>query len=175
MLSVQELQPSQVDLIADYWFTASEQFLRSMGAEKGKLPQREDFCQLLLSQLSLPPSQKRAYCLLWLLDGMAVGHCNTNPTFYGSHAHMHLHLWQADNRKKGLGAAFVRLSLPCFFEKLQLRELISEPYTLNPAPNKTLEKAGFELEKEYVTIPGSINFEQPVKRWRMSRERFLRI
>lgn len=38
----------------------------------------------------------------------------------------------------------------------------------NPAPNKTLKKAGFELVKEYVTTPGPINFEQPVKLWCLS-------
>ena len=60
------------------------------------------------------------------------------------------------------------MTLPFFFEKLKLRRLFSEPYALNEAPNKTLKKVGFELVKEYTTIPGSLNFEQPVKRWEMT-------
>ena len=33
----------------------------------------------------------------------------------------------------------------------------------------------FEFVKEYITIPGSITFEQSVKRWEMSRELFEKI
>jgi RimJ/RimL family protein N-acetyltransferase len=64
------------------------------------------------------------------------------------------------------------MTLPYFFDSLQIKRLYSEPYALNEAPNKTLERAGFELEKEYITTPGSLNFEQPVKRWVMTKERF---
>ncbi len=62
------------------------------------------------------------------------------------------------------------MSLPFFFKNLQLKNVFCEPYALNPAPNRTLEKVGFECLEEYVTVPGYLNFEQPVKRWRMSRE-----
>jgi len=44
---------------------------------------------------------------------------------------------------------------------------------LNPAPHKTLEKAGFHLAKEYTTVPGSINFEQQVKQWLITRQAFI--
>jgi RimJ/RimL family protein N-acetyltransferase len=101
-----------------------------------------------------------------------MGHCNTNPTFFGNDAYMHLHLWNTDARQKGAGTTLVKMTLPYFFEKLQLKKLYSEPYALNPAPNKTLEKVGFELIKEYITTPGTINFEQPVKRWELSYERY---
>ena len=65
------------------------------------------------------------------------------------------------------------MTIPCYFKNLQLKKLICEPYALNPAPHKTLEKLGFQFEKEYVTVPGSINFEQPVKRWVLSFESYL--
>jgi RimJ/RimL family protein N-acetyltransferase len=64
------------------------------------------------------------------------------------------------------------MTLPLFFERLQLKKLYCEPYALNSAPNKSLEKVGFEFIKEYITIPGSLNFEQPVKRWELSYEKF---
>jgi len=85
---------------------------------------------------------------------------------------MHLHLWHSTQRQKGLGAELVKLTLPYYFNKLKLKKLYSEPYALNPAPNKTFEKLGFELMKEYITIPGYLNFQQPVKQWLLTRERF---
>ena len=37
------------------------------------------------------------------------------------------------------------------------------------APNRVLEKAGFEFVKTDRTVPGPINFEQDVNCWHMSR------
>jgi hypothetical protein len=31
---------------------------------------------------------------------------------------------------------------------------------------------GFEFIKEYITIPGFLNFEQPVRLWQLTLERF---
>ena len=88
---------------------------------------------------------------------------------------MHLHMWNSGLRKKGHGTTFIKMTLPWYFEKYHLQSLYCEPYALNPAPNKTMEKAGFEFVKEYVTIPGRFNFEQPVKLWKMSYDRFKQI
>lgn len=170
MLAVRELQHTDIPLLLDYWFTASPGFMQGMGVDLAKMPSRQQFNNMLLAQLDLPIDKRESYCLVWLMDGKAVGHCNTNPTVFGLEGKMHLHLWQADERKRGLGSSFVKLCLPIFFERLQLKTIWCEPYALNPAPNRTLEKAGFTLVKEYVTTPGFINFEQPVKQWRLRVE-----
>ncbi len=52
---------------------------------------------------------------------------------------------------------------------LSVRELAEQDI---PAPNKTLEKLDFQLVKEYIGIPGWLNFEQPVKVWALSREQY---
>jgi RimJ/RimL family protein N-acetyltransferase len=171
-LSVKELQESDIAQIVSYWLDSDGAYLQAMGVDRSKLPAREELTQMLQGQLNLPLEKKRSYCLIWQLGDKAVGHCNTNPTQFGEEAFMHLHLWHAGNRKKGLGEAFLKRSVPVFFERLQLKKLISEPFALNPAPNKALEKIGFELVKEYVTVPGSLNFEQPVKRWELTRKQF---
>jgi len=85
---------------------------------------------------------------------------------------MHLHLWDTAVRGKGLGQEFVKLTLPYFFKNLKIKELYSEPYALNDGANRTLENAGFDLEKEYITTPGEICSEQNVKRWVLSKKRF---
>lgn len=85
---------------------------------------------------------------------------------------MHLHLWNTNTRQKGIGTKLVKKSLPFFFNNLKLQTLYCEPYVLNIAPNKTLEKVGFKFDKKYITTPGSINFEQEVNRWFMSIELF---
>lgn len=106
------------------------------------------------------------------MDGQAIGHTNVNAIEFGQQAKMHLHLWQSGYRKQNMGTKLVRLSLPFYFERLQLQTLLCEPYALNPAPNKTLKKVGFEFIKKYRTIPGSINFEQEVNQWALTRAQY---
>ena len=169
-LHVRELTEADIPLIAHYWTSASADYLRGMGADIAKVPAEADFINMLTHQHQLPIAEKRAYALIWGGDGVPVGHCNVNPISFGEEASMHLHFWQQAHRMRGLGTELVRQSLPLFFERLQLKRLICEPYAHNPAPNKTLAKLGFELERTYRTVPGSINFEQEVNRWVLSRE-----
>jgi len=91
-LSVRELEASDIELIAQYWADADSSFLRSIGVELSKLPSKEIFIQNLQAQLNEPLEKKKSYCLIWLLNGTPIGHCNTNPTVFGEYAYMHLHI-----------------------------------------------------------------------------------
>ena len=83
---------------------------------------------------------------------------------------MHLHIWKGMNRKKGTGVELINRSVTYFFENMKLKKLYCEPYALNPAPNKTLAKAGFHFLKRYTTTPGAMNFEQEVNLWELSEQ-----
>jgi len=171
-LSVREIQHSDIEPLSDYWFKSDPDFLIKLGVDLSKMPAREEWEQMLNEQISQSYDEKKSYCIIWLLDGEAIGHSNVNRIVFGEEAHMHLHIWNSDNRTKGLGLQFVKMTLPWFFEKMKLKKICCEPYALNPAPNKTMEKLGFEFIKEYITVPGFINFEQPVKHWELSLEKF---
>ena len=171
-LSVRELRESDIEFIVRYWLSSDPAFLTGMGVDLDKLPTEIALYDMLREQLRTPVEQKRSYCIIWQLDGKPIGHCNTNPTVYSEDAYMHLHIWNSNGRKKGMGVQFVKMTLNYFFENLKLKKLYSEPFALNPAPNRTLEKVGFDFVKEYITVPGSLNFEQPVKRWELDRKKF---
>ncbi len=166
-ITVTEMQESDIPLIADYWLTADKTYLQNMGVDLKKMPAPEEWLSMLQSQLNKPYKEKASYCTIWQLNGKPIGHCNVNKIIFGQDAYMHLHIWNAAERKLGLGADFIKQSLPYFFNNLQLKKICCEPYALNPAPNKVLAKAGFTFIKEYSTIPGSLNFEQPVKLWQI--------
>ncbi|NEN22542.1 GNAT family N-acetyltransferase [Cryomorpha ignava] len=165
-LSIREIRESDISLIADYWLKSDLEFLKSLGVDLKKLPEREGLTTMLKKQIALPYSEKQSLALIWENDKKPIGHCNVNGINFGKEATMHLHLWNVENRKKGIGVCLLKQSIPFFFEKLNLETLWCEPYAHNPAPNKTLMKAGFEFVKRYVTIPGSLNFEQEVNRYR---------
>src|SRR5258705_5077644 len=172
LLSVREIQQSDIEPITQYWLTPDPAFLTGMGVDLDKIPSKEEWMAMLSEQLAQPYPEKKSYCMIWLVDNKAIGHCNVNKIKFGEEAYMHLHMWNSDLRKKGMGTELVKMSVPYFFENLELKKIFSEPYALNPAPNKVLEKAGFTFMKEYLTIPGFLNFEQPVKCWELTYEQY---
>lgn len=171
-ISVREIKLIDIELLADYWFKSDSEFFKSMGADKDKLPTRSRMVQMLTEQISVPIKDKKSYALIWELDGKQMGHSNVNNIIYGNEATMHLHLWHSVSRKRGIGTKLVKKSLLYYFKNLKINKLICEPYALNPAPNKTLEKVGFEFVKRYRTIPGTLNFEQEVNRWELTKENY---
>jgi RimJ/RimL family protein N-acetyltransferase len=169
-LSVREMRQDDIELIIQYWLSADPVFLAGMGVDLSKMPSKEEWNKMLHEQLSQSYKEKKSYCMIWLVDGEPVGHSNVNKIIFGEEAYMHLHLWKPGKRKKGFGVELVRKTIPWFFQNLQLKKLYCEPYALNPAPNRVLEKVGFSFVKEYRTTPGWLNFEQSVKRWEVGLE-----
>lgn len=172
-LSVRELQFSDFEPLIHYWMDSPPAFLQGMGVDLAKMPARDQWPDLLSRQLAQSYEEKQSYCLIWEADGVPVGHSNVSKIEYGIAAYMHLHLWGAASRQKGMGADLVRMTLPFYFENLRLQTLYCEPYAHNPAPNKTLEKVGFRFVKTYTGIPGWLNFEQEVNVWEMTRAEFM--
>ena len=171
-LSVREIRESDIELITQYWLGSDAAFLKAMGADINKLPDKVEWRKMLMEQLSQRLKEKKSYAIIWEVDGRPVGHSNINKIKFAEEAYMHLHIWDAEIRKKRFGTQFIKMTLPYYFEKFRLKKLYCEPYALNLAPSKTLEKAGFRFVKEYITTPGWINFEQKVCLWEMSYERF---
>lgn len=169
-LSAREWQVDDLPLIDRYWTENDPAHMLHMGVDLEKLPAKGEIAEMLKGQMALPMDKRRSYATIWTLEGNAIGHCNLGPFEYGKTGFMHLHLWDPSIRQKGMGTQLIRLSLPFFFENAKLQTLYSQPYALNPAPHRALEKAGFQFVKNYVTIPGSLNFEQEVRLWKMERE-----
>lgn len=172
LINVRELQLEDITLVADYWQSLTAEQSAAMAADIAKLPSREEFTAMITGQLSLPYSEKNGYALIWEIDGVPIGHSNINQITFGEQATMHLHIWDSAKRQNGVGQTCVAKSIPFYFTNFQLRTLVCEPYALNPAPNKTLVRVGFQFDKKYHTVPGSINFEQEVNRYTMTRSQF---
>jgi len=171
-LSVREMKPEDIETVIDYFLHADEAFLKGMGALKSKLPKREEWIEKLQLEIKKEYAQKEFYYIIWLLDGLAVGHSNVNQIHFEKKATMHLHVWPSEKRKSGLGIEFLKLTIPLYFKNLKLQTLICEPFSENIPPNKTLKKYGFDFIRSYETVPGWINFYQRVNRYELSKENF---
>lgn len=169
LLTVREMALDDVKYVLQYWLESEPGFMAGMGVDLSKIPAKNELQEMLETQVQLPYRDKQSYALVWLIDSMPAGHCNVNKIRFGEDAFMHLHLWQSGTRRRGAGSQLVKKSLPFFFDHLKLKVIYSEPYALNVAPHKTLAKTGFKFVKEYITVPGTLNFEQPVKQWKFDK------
>lgn len=165
-LSVRPLEADDLDRVIGYFLDAEPWFHDRLGIDPERLPTREAWTALVLEDLPRVPEDRELFYLIWEIDGVAVGHSNLNDIVFGAEARMHLHLWDDTTRRRGAGTGLVRRSVAVFCDTFQLRELYSEPSAHNPAPNRTLARAGFELVRTYETTPGWINTHQLVNRWR---------
>lgn len=153
------------EIIAQYWTQLSKEECLSMGVDDKLIPCTEDFLKRLNIQNQLPLTEKKAYALVIEMDGTPIGHTNVNPVKYGDNAFMHLHIWDPQNRSKGYGAKMLELAIPEFLQTFELKSLYCSPMADNPAPNKSLKKAGFKFIRKERKIPGNINFMQEVNIW----------
>ena len=169
-LSIRPLELDEVRLIPEYFLAMTEAQLRGMGVDPPKLPGIDEWVQILFEDFARPTNEKHFFYVLWLIDDQIAGHSNINKIVYGDHAFSHLHLWNGEHRKQGFGVELLKQSAKEYFSRFELKSVFSEPYAGNPAPNRTLPKAGFELVKTYDTLPGWINFHQTVNRWQLKRD-----
>ena len=68
----------EMELMVDYFLQASPEFLIQMGADPDKLPQREDWLQLLEKDMAKPLKNRDFFYVTWLLNEEPVGHSNIN-------------------------------------------------------------------------------------------------
>lgn len=170
-ISVREMKISDVESVVNYFLRATPDFLRGMGADPDKIPDKVVWVQLLKDELKKAKENKEFYYIIWLMDDQPIGHSNINKIQFGDSAFMHLHLWKNNKRQRGTGTQFLHITIPYYFKNFNLKKLYFEPYALNPAPNKILPKVGFDFVKTYETTPGWINFHQKVNRWIMISEK----
>ena len=161
------MQQQDINLVADYFLNADERLLTTMGVIREKIPPKDEWYKMISEQISKPYPQKQSYYIIWQVDDTPVGHSNANKIIFGEQAYMHLHIWNAGVRRKGMGTEFLIKTVRCYFKNLQLKKLYCEPNAFNDAPNKTLKKVGFHFVKTHVTTPGWLNFEQQCNLWEL--------
>ena len=103
MLSVREYEFYDIESIVDYFYLASPEYIKMMGAYKNKLPKKSEWIEKLRLEKLQPDDKTNSFYLIWELDGKPVGHSNINKISFKKQAFMHLHLWNVEKRKKGMG------------------------------------------------------------------------
>ena len=168
-LTVRAMTLAETDLIIEYFHTATPEFLDVMGVDPSRLPTRAAWRERYERDFALPVEKRSGFLTIWLRDNSPIGFSTTDKIVIGERANMHLHVIEPDKRNSGVGAQCVRQSVEIYFDTLKLKRLFCEPNAFNVAPNRTLQKAGFKYLKTHMTVPGPLNYHQPVTRWVIER------
>lgn len=166
---VRPMSLAETALVIDYFLNATPEYLNSLGVDPARVPERGQWQARFERQFALPIEQRAVFLVLWELDGEPTGFSSSDKIKFGEEAYMHLHVLHPESRQQGNGATFVRQTARLYFDTLKISRLFCEPYALNTAPNRTLQAAGFKYVKTHETVPGPMNFHQPVTRWMIER------
>lgn len=169
-LTVREMRLDEVRLIINYFYSATPEYLEMMGVDPSRLLPPQAWYDRLESEFTLPVEQRQYYSVIWLQDDRAIGYSSCDRIVFGERANMHLHVIPPEHRNRGIGRECVRKSVAIYFRQFRLKELFCQPNALNVPPHRTLQAAGFKYVKSYMTVPGPINFHQPVTQWVIRRE-----
>jgi RimJ/RimL family protein N-acetyltransferase len=164
-LLVRPMALEEVDLIVDYFHGATPEHLEQLGVDPTRLPPRRRWRERFAGEYAKPVPERAALAVVWERDGRPIGFSTADRIVPGEHAYLHLHVVDPADRAGGAGAVCVRDSVRIYAESLQLRRVFSEPNAFNVAPNRTLQRAGFRYVKTHWTVPGPLNYHQPVTRW----------
>lgn len=115
-IELRDMIESDTEFIADYWLNSDPDFLVSMGVDIDMLPPRDGLVNMLKGQVNTPDKDKDSLAQILIIDGKPCGHCNVNEIEFGVSAKMHLHIWNEENRKSGVGTEMVNKSIPVFLK-----------------------------------------------------------
>lgn len=169
-LHVREMKLSEVGLIINYFHHSSPEYLNTLGVDPTRLPDPGKWHERYAYEYSQPIEKRKAFLVVWESDQGPIGFSTADKIIYGQQAYMHLHIVNPEQRMLGNGATCVRETVKIYFEALKLERLFCEPNAFNVAPNRTLQKAGFNYVKTHETVPGPLNFYQAVTRWVLERQ-----
>ena len=152
LAQLRDLEESDAELIACYWFESGDAHLDFLGIDRNLLGSREDTGERF--RLAIPsgdPSQPTiAFAIA--LDGEFVGYTLLNR-FDAQTNYSHWHITDADRRAHGLSSALYPWRIKTYFDAAPIERLIHQTRTRNLAVNRMLDK--------FVPVAETVNLEHP--------------
>ncbi len=173
--TVRPMDLTEVKLIIDYFHDASNEHLARLGVDPKRLPDRASWETHYARDYAKPVESRKSFLVVWEAEEGPFGFSTVDKIVYGQEAYMHLHIIKPELRRSGYGAQCVRQSARLYFETFRLQRLFCEPNAFNVAPNRTLQRAGFQYVMTHETIPGPLNHRQAVTRWMLEKDAAARL
>jgi RimJ/RimL family protein N-acetyltransferase len=167
--ALRDLNSEDVDAIARYWFTSSEEFLDFMGIDRKRLGTMEDTRQRFLRAVRTGDSNQQSFALAITLDDEFIGYTLLNR--YAPEAnYSHWHITNPDLRGTGISSILYPHRIKTYFDLVPIERLTHQTRTRNIAVNRMLDKyvpvsQTCQIEKpDGVALPGEFNLRYVFRR-----------
>lgn len=167
------MELDETRIISEYFINSTKEHLNLLGVDPARIFSKEKTAEFFELDFQKNLEDRLCVPVIWEKDNNPIGFSTTEKITFGDHAFMHLHILDSHNRKQGIGTKCVFKTIDLYFNLLRLNKLYCEPNANNKAPNNTLLKAGFTLEKTYQTVPSPLNYRQTVNRWVIENKAWL--
>jgi RimJ/RimL family protein N-acetyltransferase len=168
-LSVREMKFEEAGMIINYFHQSTPEHLEMLGVDPTRLLPPEKWLEYYRREYSQPIDKRKTFLVIWKSGDAPIGFSTADKISYGREAYMHLHILDPEQRNAGNGTACVKETSRIYFDAFKLDRLFCEPNAFNVAANRTLQSAGFKYMKTHKTVPGPLNYHQPVTRWMLER------
>jgi len=117
-LRVRPWTQDDIPEIVQYWTTIRNVDADRMGCDLSRFPAPEQYKRILEEQLDAPHETASAFYSMWVVNGDTIGFASLKNIRFGIRGEMHLHIWNAKERGKGIGGRLFCLSAIDFFERV---------------------------------------------------------
>ena len=167
-LTVREMMDTEVDLIIDYFYNATPEYLETLGVDPTRLPPAQAWRDRLCREGELAFDQRSVVPVIWLSDDRPVGFSTADKIRYGEQANMHLHVsgpGAGSRRRCRMRAAYRRLLFRAF--ETEAAVLRAERLQRGAEPHPA--KGRFQISQDPHDRASPVNFHQAVTRWVIER------
>ncbi len=121
--ALRDLTSEDVDAIARYWFTSSDEFLDFMGIDRERLGTIEDTRKRFLRAMRTGGSDQQSFALAIMLDNEFIGYTLLNR-YAPEENYSHWHITNPDFRGAGISAALYPHRIKTYFDLVPIERLI---------------------------------------------------
>lgn len=152
-ITIKSCTVEDIAFIADYISNCSEEFLRSFGADKKKVPPTEILIENLRKNLDDHGIVKNFAIAYY--NGQRIGHCNVNNIVENDSGVIHAQIWDASLRNVGVASSSLIKACDHFFDLLNFKKIIFKVPHINASANGVMNKMG-------LPVLGSVIYEFPL-------------
>lgn len=142
---IRDSTEADMKLQAEYFHSASDEYLYNLGVEVKKIREKSLFDpEEARKKLQIPVAERTAHSYAIVINQRTVGLAIVKKIKFGEEADLHAHIFQAENRRQGLGSQVFFEVVRRAFTTFHLKKINCDPTASNPAPNKLLQKMGLQ-------------------------------
>jgi RimJ/RimL family protein N-acetyltransferase len=152
---LRDITAADAPVIVDYWVSAPDEHLTSMGVDRQRLGTQEDIYWRFAKAIRTGDARQSNIALGITLDDRLVGYTLLNR-YSDEVNYSHWHIIVPNLRAKGLSSALYPHRIKAYFELAPISQLIHQTRTSNVGVNRVLDKFVPVSETKFVEKPDGV-------------------